>query len=225
MPAIDQRHGATSLVRALAHGLAVAFLLASPAAAQKAPIGRVAIAFGFGRVNPLPIDLPYSAPAWSATLQLALARHLLLEGTASGWRHAAMRVSEEFLTDRDGRLVFSRQVSERQRDAMRIVAANAIATAAVGRVRFSSGGGVAVAQFARVSTLTVTACTASRPYFCDDGASVAGRTLMGAVQAALGADVTVTRRLAAFVSYRFTQPFSYGLGELTLTGGLRVGFH
>ena len=73
-------------LRLLAIGVCAA-ALATPAAAQVVHAQRLFIRAGVGQVNPLAIDLPYTATVWAASVEIAVAKHLIIEGMASGWHH------------------------------------------------------------------------------------------------------------------------------------------
>jgi hypothetical protein len=86
----------------------------------------------------------------------------------------------------------------------RTIALAAVATTTTGRWRWSSGAGVGI------DTFTIDAF----------GGQVTTRVLSAHI--GLGIDCLLGGRLAAFVAYRQTQPFSAALGVVSVSGGLRA---
>ncbi len=202
-------------------GIALVFVLAAiPAAAQDVGGPRVTVAFGAGRVNPLPVTLPYTAPTWTASVQIAAAKHLIVEGIATAWQHTTTSSSTVEMRDQTG-TPFIRDATVRTRDGKSTVGVNALAAAKLGRVRLSSGAGVAFGFFSTRTGETVTACTLPVPNACD-GFAESFQLRLFSIQCVLGATVPVTSRIQAFVAYRLVQPFTYGLGEINFVSGMQV---
>lgn len=208
-------------LRPLAIGMLAAALAATPAAAQDVDGKRMAVALGVGQANPLPLSLPYTAPSWSASVQIAVAKHLIIEGTAGGWRHTSASPSTVEGRDRFG-ATFVRQATTRTREGTTAFGIDALAAARRGRMRFTSGAGVALGGFSSHATETVAACTSTDPGICK-GFDERYRLRLFSIQCVLGVDVALTSRFDAFVVYRLLQPFNYGLGEVNLITGVKLG--
>ena len=165
---------------------------ASPAIAQSARPPKLSVAVAAGRVNPVSLELPLTAPVWTISVQFAPAKHLIIEGVATGWR-------------------FSQHLPTIAGDIDRVsshtIGVMAVATAATGRWRWSSGAGVGIDAF----TL--------------DAFGGRGSTRELSAEIGLGVDYRIDKRLAAFVSYRQTQPFAAALGVVNVSGGLRIAVH
>jgi opacity protein-like surface antigen len=205
-------------------GLVVAVVWATPGVAQTTSGPRVTAAFGVGRVNPLPVDFPYTGPTWSAAVQVAVAKHIIVEGVAAGWRHTTATSSRDEARDprdRSGQTLLIRQSTTSTREGKDTVSLNALATATLGRVRFTSGGGAGLGVFKSRTAETVTVCTGYDPDVCDPFTERFSLRMFS-MQCVLGVDVAVTSRLQAFVAYRLSQPFNYGLGEVSVLTGLKV---
>jgi hypothetical protein len=180
---------------------------ATPARAQspRPPALTVGVSVGHGKT--LRWDFPFASVAWSASVQYAPAKHLIIEGAIGGWRDAVRRRFSN-ITLESSLNFYSATV-------------NAVATAAFGRLRFSSGAGAGLGSFKFRTTGAAITCQSPLPHACDQFAeSVAYRAL--AVQGVLEADIAVTHRVQAFVVYRLGQPLTQPLGDISITAGARL---
>ena len=167
----------------------IALVTSAEAQAQSARPPKLSVGFDAGRVNPVSLELPFTAPVWSVVVQAAPAKHLIIEGALTGW-HFAQSIPTEAL-------YFNRVDSH-------TVSLTAVATTTTGRWRWSSGAGAGIDMF------TI------------DFFGAPDRTHVFSAHIGLGIDYMIGRRLAAFVSYRQTQPFTAALGVTSVSGGLRV---
>jgi len=152
-----------------------------------------------------------------------VAKHLIIEGVAGGWRHTSIEASTgEARDSKTGQTIVSRRSATRTREGTETVSLNALATAALGRVRLTSGAGAGLGWFTSQTAETVTACSSTLAGACD-GFNEQFRLGLFSMQCVMGVDVSVTSRLQAFVTYRLSQPFSYALGEVSMQTGLRIG--
>jgi hypothetical protein len=176
---------------------------------------RFTVAASFGQARPIAslpftiyVWMPRSAFAWSMGAQFRASRHLLIDGTVSGWQSSQ---SEPYFD-----AIFDHRASSRT------AVVSAIATTAFGRIRLSSGAGfgfaaVSTSSFERPSTCTPT------PSGCVSLSGGVTLVVSGpAVQGVLGIDVAITSRVAAFASYRLVLPFMPGLADVSFLGGVRV---
>jgi hypothetical protein len=207
---------ATLLGRVASLALVVLGAASGDAAAQaRVDPAQVTVAASFGQARPIAsvpftfyVWMPRSAFAWSIGAQFRASRHLLIDGTVSGWQSSQ---SEPYFD-----AIFDRRASSRT------AVASAIATTAFGRIRISSGAGFGFAA--------VTTSSFERPSRCTPtaGACVSvsyGGTLVvsgPAVQGVLAMDVAIAPRVAAFISYRLVLPFTPGLADVSFSGGVRV---
>jgi hypothetical protein len=194
-----------AFMRARVIGFTVLLPLVFPALLGAQTSGpRSSLAIGIGRTDPIPIDLPFIAPAWSVGFERVLATHVVCEAAATGWHHAG--VSTASADDVDTRLVCGR--------------VTLLGVAAIGRVRFSSGAGAGISRFSQTITRIPSCSDASQPA-CAPFA-VSARSVLVSAQFVLGADVRLTPGLSAFVVSRLSQPFTEALGDFSLLTGVNI---
>jgi len=202
---------ATVLGRAAS--LALVVLGAAPGHAEaqaRVDPAQFSVAASFGQARPIAsvpftlyVWMPRSAFAWSIGAQVRASRHLLIDGTVSGWQSSQLEAHFKATVD--------------HRATSRTAVVSAIATTAFGRIRLSSGAGFGFAAVSTSSELRFPGCTSH----C--GSTTVPIVVSGpAVQGVLGIDVAITSRVAAFASYRLVLPFTPGLADVSFLGGVRV---
>jgi len=208
-------------IRTLMIGLAMTIACTTPAAAQITREPRLAVAFGVGRVDPVPIDLPYTARTWSAAIQITAAKHLIIEGAVGGWRHTATDDFEQFGRVGSPELVLLYRAKSELHDSKTLVSVSAIAAATIGRLRLRSGAGVGRAVFATDYSETITECAVAQA--CRSGPPYRSSIGLFSMQGVLGLDVAVAHQLRASLTYRLSQPFTAALGDNSVLAGLTFG--
>ena len=199
--------------------MSAAILTPCPASAQSDP-PRISVGGGAGFAIPFHGDFDFTPWAWDADLRVAVSPHLLIEAAVGEWRHSESRVAQNIRVDTPpGTIGRLEQTTDR---IQRTYQANALFTAAAGRIRATAGGGVGLLQHDRQTRTTTSNCSPGvtcGPLESDFSSAT------GSVQAVGGVEFRVAGAIALFGQTRFVVPMTDpGGSDLRVTAGARVGF-
>lgn len=207
--------------------LAAALLVgASGAAAQTIEPARISASVAAGIAKPVHSDLRFTAREWQLAVRARVARYVVMEVFMDEWRHSDEQVFRNVpLTGPDGPIGSLGRIDELRDTTVHttdVIGWNTLLQGQIGRVSIFAGGGPSYMVLRRVSTATVTGCTAIRPSLCDGSRSSHTGSAFS-VQPVGGLEVAITSRVAAFGQFQFPMPIDDpGSGHASTTGGVRV---
>jgi hypothetical protein len=180
----------------------------------------ISVFLGYGRADPIPIALAFTAPAWTVAVQAPTGRHLIFETTATGWsHHSALVVSSE---SGDSHPPFQFRRTLTQRDTRLSFSFDVLATGTIRRLRLNSGVGIGGGQLRRVQAQRVETCVSADPRLCGIDFERVSNTTLLAMQLVVGANMAIASRVGASVVYRLSQPLSAELGDAGVLAGVTL---
>jgi hypothetical protein len=211
--------------RPLAGAALVCLTLAAGAVANAGQAGerhRGTIGVGAGVADPLHADLSFTAPIWHAALGRRLTNRVWVEAAYSEWRHTDeavhLDIQVQSLTGPLGRIG---RLTERTEYVTRTVGANVILRGSAHRLILWGGGGPAYINLFRRYHQAASGCVGA--VSCQEFSNTHNGNSM-AVEAAAGADISVTSRIAIFGRSAFALPIrDPGSGHVAVTTGVRIG--
>ena len=198
-------------------------MLAAPsfAGAQTFEPARLTIGAAGGVSDPLHGDFQYIAPSWDVSVQGQVARHLIVEGFLSRWRHS----SETFrmgvpLNGPAGTVGRIGEMRIESGETVSMAGFTFLPTISRGRFTIAGGGGPAMMIFRSDYAQRLTDCTPASLCFDNEGHRSNGTF---AAQLAGSVDVRLAARLTAFGQVRVGVPIEDpGSGHVAATVGVRL---
>lgn len=198
-------------------------LLADRAAAQATDPPRLTASLAAGMATALHSDMGFNAAEWQIALRTSVSRHVFLEGYFDQWRHSDQEeYSGGTIQSRTSVIGRYSKLTKQTVHVTRSIGVNALAAGSVGRVRLTAGGGPGVMIYQRRFSQTLLDCQSAAPESCQDNRNTWTSSGLS-VQAAAGAEVALTSRLAAFGQFQFTAPIEdFAFSHMSTTAGIRA---
>ena len=175
-----------------------------------------------GVSDPLHGDFQFIAPSWDVSVRARVARHLMIEGFMSRWRHSDETVRTGVPLSGPGVIGQVGELAIEDGDQVTMVGFSFEPTFSTGRVTIGAGGGPAMMIFRSDYVQRLNGCEPSNAASC--GTFETHRTNgTFAVHFGGGVDVRLASRLTTFGQVRVGVPVEDpGSGHVAVSVGLRL---